>query len=223
MRGGRGCGCGVVGQTLPLVVVFMFSLLVFAGLVIDLGNAYRVQQALQASADASAAAGAGQLTLSYPPVAASATSQAQKYGSQPGGSNPITGVPSGNVAQTVTVTCAPQVGYNCNSGYPNTVTVSETANVPTYLLRLLGFGTISLNAHAQACSPCGGAPLDVMIVLDRTGSMANNSKLTNAKAGIMAFMNTMDPTLDDVGLAVLPPAPSAGQRPASTSTPTSTP
>jgi hypothetical protein len=38
------------GQTLPLVVVFMFSILVFAGLVIDFGNAYRVQKALQASA-----------------------------------------------------------------------------------------------------------------------------------------------------------------------------
>jgi Flp pilus assembly protein TadG len=201
-------GAATSGQALPLVVVFMFTILVFAGIVIDLGNAYRVQQALQASADASAAAGAGQLTLTYPPVAATATSQAQKYGSQSGGSNPITGVPAGNVSQTVSVTCAPQVGYNCNSGYPNTVTVNETANVPTYLLRLLGFNTITLNAHAQACSPCGGVPLDVMIVLDRTGSMANNSKLSKAKAGITAFMNTMDPTLDNVGLAVLPPAPS---------------
>ena len=57
------------GQTLPLVVVFMFTMLIFAGLVIDLGNAYRVQQALQASTDASAAAGAGQLTMAFPPVA----------------------------------------------------------------------------------------------------------------------------------------------------------
>ena len=37
--------------------------------------------------------------------------------------------------------------------------------------------------HAQACSPCATTPLDVMIVLDRTGSMAGN-----------------------VGLAILPPA-----------------
>jgi hypothetical protein len=199
------------GQTLPIVVVFMFTMLIFAGLVIDLGNAYRVQQALQASADASAAAGAGQLTLAYPPVAATATSQAQKYGSQSGGSNPITGVPAGNVTQTVSVTCAPQVGYNCTSGYPNTVTVDETANVPTYLISLLGFSTISLKAHAQACSPCGGVPLDVMIVLDRTGSMSASNKLPQAKAGITAFMNTMDPTLDNVGLAVLPPAPTVGQ------------
>jgi hypothetical protein len=210
-RENRGRAAATAGQTLPLVVVFMLSILVFAGLVIDFGNAYRVQKALQASADASAAAGAGQLTLSYPPVAANATAQAQKYGSQSGGVNPIPGVPSANVTQNVSVTCAVQVGYNCTGGYPNTVTVDETANVPTYLLKLLGFPTITLKAHAQACSPCGGVPLDVMIVLDRTGSMSDNNKLTQAKAGINAFMKTMDPTLDNVGLAVLPPAASLAQ------------
>ena len=73
------------GQTLPLVVAFMFTILLFAGLVIDFGNAYRVQKALQASADAAAAAGAGQLTMVYPPVSANATAAAQKYGSQSGG------------------------------------------------------------------------------------------------------------------------------------------
>jgi hypothetical protein len=134
-----------------------------------------------------------------------------KYGSQSGGVNPIGGVPAGNVTQNVTVTCAPQVGYNCTGGYPNTVTVDETANVPTYLLKLLGFPTLTLKAHAQACSPCGGVPLDVMIVLDRTGSMSQSNKLTQAKAGITAFMKTMDPTLDYVGLAVLPPAPTVAQ------------
>ena len=196
------------GQTLPLVVVFMFTILIFAGLVIDLGNAYRVQQALQASADASAAGGAGELTITYPPIAANATATAQKYGSQSGGENPITGVPPANVTQSVTVDCERQDGFNCTSGTPNTVTVEETAQVPTYLLRLLGFDTLTLKAHAQACSPCGGLPLDVMIVLDRTGSMSASNKLPKAKAGIMAFLNTMDPTVDNVGLAVLPPAPS---------------
>jgi hypothetical protein len=167
------------GQTLPLVVVFMFTILIFAGLVIDLGNAYRVQQALQASADASAAGGAGELTVTYPPIAANATAAAVKYGSQSGGENPITGVPAANVTQTVTVDCPKQEGFNCTSGEPNTVTVDETAKVPTYLLKLLG-----------------------------SGSMSANNKLPKAKAWIMAFLNTMDPTVDNVGLAVLPPAPS---------------
>jgi putative Flp pilus-assembly TadE/G-like protein len=98
-HGGR--AVAAAGQTLPLVVVFMFSILVFAGLVIDFGNASRVQKALQASADASPAAGAGQLTLSYPPITANATAQAQKYGSQTGGVNPIAGVPAAKVTQNV--------------------------------------------------------------------------------------------------------------------------
>jgi hypothetical protein len=196
------------GQTLPLVVLFMFTMLIFAGLVIDLGNAYRVQHALQASADAAAAGGAGELTMTYPPNPGTATSTAQKYGSEGGGVNPIVGVPTGNVTENVSVDCQTQVGYDCTNGRPNTVTVDETAKVPTYLLNLLGFSTITLKAHAQACSPCGGVPLDVMIVLDRTGSMSANNKLPQAKAGIMAFLSTMDPSLDNVGLAVLPPAPS---------------
>jgi hypothetical protein len=199
------------GQTLPLVVVFMLSILVFAGLVIDLGNAYRVQQALQASADAAAAGGAGQLTMTYPPNAGNAQSVAQRYGSEPGGVNPITGVPSGNVSEQVSVDCEQQDGFDCTNGYANTVTVNETAQTPTYLLKLLGFSTITLKAHAQACSPCGGVPLDVMIVLDRTGSMGDNNKLPQAKDGIMEFLSTMDPSMDNVGLAVLPPAPSPGQ------------
>src|SRR2546430_466046 len=49
-----------------------------------------------------------------------------------------------------------------------------------------------------------------MIVLDRTGSMSASNKMPQAKSGIMAFLSTMDPTVDNVGLAVLPPAPSAG-------------
>lgn len=199
------------GQTLPLVVVFMLSILIFAGLVIDLGNAYRVQQALQASADAAAAGGAGQLTVAYPPNVGNATTAAQHYGSEPGGVNPIGGVPTSDVTESVSVDCQKQDGYDCTNGLPNTVTVDETAKAPTYLLSLLGFSSITLKAHAQACSPCGGTPLDVMIVLDRTGSMNSSSKLPQAKDGIMEFLSTMDPAIDNVGLAVLPPAPSTGQ------------
>ena len=55
------------GQALPIVAVFLLVLLVVCGMVIDVGNAYRVRQALQASTDAAAAAGAGTLTNSYPP------------------------------------------------------------------------------------------------------------------------------------------------------------
>ena len=82
------------GQVLPLIAVFMLVVVAFAGLVIDVGNVYRVQQALQASTDAAAAAGAGQLTLQYPPNTANAITQAKNFSSATGGRNPITGVPA---------------------------------------------------------------------------------------------------------------------------------
>src|SRR5262249_22960579 len=73
-------------------------------------------------------------------------------------------------------------------------------------------------ATATACSPCGNRPLDVMLVLDRTGSMCTNdagqddhpacTDMQNARGGLRTFLAFMDPKIDQVGLAVLPPAKS---------------
>jgi Flp pilus assembly protein TadG len=188
------------GQTLPLVVVFLLTLLLFCGAVIDIGNAYRVKQALQASADAAAAAGAGNL-----PNTGAANTAAHNLSAENSSKNKIAGVP--NVSANITLDCSTSPNF-CNPA--NTVHVTETANIPTYFLRLIGINSITESVHAQACSPCGGLPLDVMIVLDRTGSM-QGSKLTNAKNGILSFLDGMDPTIDNVGLVVLPPATSTSQ------------
>jgi Flp pilus assembly protein TadG len=188
------------GQTLPLVVVFLLTLLLFCGAVIDIGNAYRVKQALQASADAAVAAGAGNL-----PNTTAATAAAHNLSAENTGKNRIPGVP--NVSANITLDCSTSSQF-CNPA--NTVHITETASIPTYFLRLIGINSITESVHAQACSPCGGLPLDVMIVLDRTGSM-QGSKITNAKAGVLSFLTGMDPTIDNVGLVVLPPATSTAQ------------
>ena len=41
----------------------------------------------------------------------------------------------------------------------------------TYFGGLFGVPSFNVNAQATACSPCGSKPLDIMLVLDRTGSM----------------------------------------------------
>jgi Flp pilus assembly protein TadG len=208
-RSARG---GQSGQTLPLVVAFMVILIVFVGLVVDFGNVYRVRQALRASTDAAAAAGAGQLTMSYPADASAAVTQAKLYTSSSGGRNPIPGVTPGNVNQTVTTSC---VGSNsnipCNTA--NTVTVNQTVAVPTYFLRLLGFNSITVSANAQACSPCNSVPLDIQLVVDRTGSMAQTggstnglTKWENLQQGLLqGFLPGLDSGEDNVGLTTLPP------------------
>ncbi len=42
------------GQTLPIVVIFMFAIIGLAGMVIDLGNLERCRAQMQAAADAAA-------------------------------------------------------------------------------------------------------------------------------------------------------------------------
>ena len=193
------------GQTLPLIAVMMLTLLCFLGLVIDVGNAYRVRDALQASADAAAAAGAGTLTMSYPASSANAVSAAKGYTSAIGGKNAIKGVPAASVVQTVNTSCVQSTtAVPCTTA--NTVTVTETASVPTYFLSLLGFNTLTMSATAQACSPCNELPLDIELVIDRTGSMANDNKMTNMRSGLLnGFLPGLDSTNDSVGLTVLPP------------------
>jgi hypothetical protein len=192
------------GQALPLICVFMASLLIFCGLVIDFGNAYRVQKALQASTDAAAVAGAGQLTMSYPANAASAIAQAKAYGASTGGKNLIAGVPAGNVTQTITTSCVvANPNFPCSG--PNTITVKQNASVPTYFLGLLGFGSIGLKTSASACSPCDVVPLDIALVVDRTGSMAG-APFTQLKNGILTgFLPGMTASEDSISLSLLPP------------------
>jgi Flp pilus assembly protein TadG len=199
------------GQTLPLIALFMVVLLVMCGIVIDLGNAYRVQQQLQASADAAATAGAGQLSMTYPPIAGNAITTAQAYGSEPGGKNPITGVPAAGVTESASTSCVTQTTFRCVNA--NTVSVNESAQVPTNFLGLIGVKTITVSVHSQACSPCGTLPLDIQLVVDRTGSMSEMGgstngldKLENLKQGLLqGFLPTLDPSEDYVGLTLLPP------------------
>ena len=188
-----------LGQTLPLVIVFLVVLLLMCGAVVDIGNAYRAQNALQASADAAATAAADNL----PDVGAASTA-GHDFSSEPGGKNTVPGV--SNVNTDIVTNCATSPKF-CDPA--NTVQVTETGVVPTFFLKVIGINSIPETVHATACSPCGGVPLDIMIVLDRTGSM-QGQKLQNAKQGVSAFLSSLDPTIDNVGLAVLPPAPAPG-------------
>jgi Flp pilus assembly protein TadG len=195
------------GQTLVLVALLMPVLLGMVGVVLDVGHAYSVQRKLQASADSAALAGAASL-----PSTANAISTATSYGAKPGEKNALGG--SDTVTENVATTCLVTF-HGCPTA--NAVTVTESATVNTLFARVLGVKTFTVNAKSTACSPCGSKPLDVMIVLDRTGSMCRDDNnrpngcldLTNARNGITAFLQLMDPSIDHVGLAVLPPAPSS--------------
>jgi hypothetical protein len=186
----------------------MAMMLVMVALVVDIGKAYLVQRQLQASVDAAALAGAQHL-----PVSGDATTIAQEYGPSGGGKNQVD--IGENVTTTVTTRCVQSApGCNPTASEYNAVNVKATSDVSLLFARVLGINKLRVKAQATACSPCSAKPLDIMLVIDRTGSMCqkngqndpNCTDLNNAKNGVRTFMNLMDPDYDKVGLALFPPA-----------------
>jgi Flp pilus assembly protein TadG len=186
-------------------------LLGFVGLVIDVGRAYQAQRILQSQADAAALAGAQEL-----PDPSAAIAVAEQYGGESGAVNESGAVD--NVQTTATTKCLTSAP-GCTPS--NAVVVTQAAQVDTYFASLFGLDSFDVDVKATACSPCGSKPLDIMLVLDRTGSMCqftngNNdpacTDLENAREGMKTFLGFFDSNIDWVGLAVLPPAPSVSQR-----------
>ena len=204
---------GESGQALIFVVLAMFVLIGFTAFAVDAGRAWFTQRELQRSVDAAALAAAQDL-----PDIAAATATAEQYGPDAGAKNPLRLTDATQI--TVDPRCVTSIEGPC-APY-NAVQIQGTAEVPTTFARILGFDSMTVSATATACSPClGKKKLDVMMVLDRTGSMCQTSSgqndpactdLTNARLGIETFLGLMDPTVHSVGLAVLPPSLNASTR-----------
>jgi hypothetical protein len=200
---------GEEGQAVLIAVFFMALLLGLCALTIDVGHAYLTQRHLQASADAAALAGAQVL-----PDVTQAKAVATSYG--PNGKN-VPGDASAIQLDLSTKCLASAPG--CSPA--NALVVHASAQVPLTFGGLFGIKTFTVHASATACSPCAAKPLDVMLVLDRTGSMCTDSSgaadpactdMNNARDGMRTFLGLLDPSLDHVGLAVLPPPTSIATR-----------
>jgi Flp pilus assembly protein TadG len=117
------------GQTLPLLVVFMASLIGISGLVIDVAGWHLQKQQVQAAADAGALAGASQLPAGW--------SYAQTASQTEYGKNGKSG--DGNTVTNTT-----------NLAAGDSVTVTASRVVPGYFTRMFGFSGITVRAGAQA-------------------------------------------------------------------------
>jgi Flp pilus assembly protein TadG len=192
----------------------MVMFIVCVGLVVDVGHAMLVQRQLQAGSDAAALAAAYEL-----PNQANAVSVGAQFSPTPGMKNGVNTV--NNATTNVKVVCMAGVpGCNRRDGGVNAVVVQSQSKVPTWFGRVIGLNTLTVNAKATACAPCVVKPLDIMIVLDRTGSMCYHYNLSggqvddhpgcidmqNARDGIKTLVQLLDPAIDKVGLALTPPA-----------------
>src|SRR6476646_7603266 len=122
-RGRRRASEAQLGQTLPLIVFFMMSLLGVSGLVLDLGNGYTQRRAVQNEADAAAIAGADAI------VSGNYSSAAQQMAAK-------NGRPADQVSVTFDGT--------------DTVTVTVSRIAPTFFLKVFGKSSIPVSATAVA-------------------------------------------------------------------------
>lgn len=98
--------------------------------------------------------------------------------------------------------CAPVSGNICN-----TMGVTASEDVELVFTSVLGLPPVQITAsRTGACRGiCGGAPggaIDVMLIIDRSGSM-DGSALDDAKDGALAVLEIFDPAQQHIGLAVL--------------------
>ncbi len=123
------------GQALVVTVLFMTVLLAMAAAVLDVGAWYRTHRHLQATADASALAGAQAL----PDSPGEAIDLAVDYGARNGG-----GVPARNVA------------IKRGRQADDTIAVTAAKKAPGIFTRLFGIDSVDVSARAAARSSIPG-------------------------------------------------------------------
>ena len=109
--------------------------------------------------------------------------------------------------------CVPAEGDTCN-----TIVVDGNKNVPFYFAPVLSVfgatgcfvsecptGAIRAASCKGACGQAPNLPLDMVEIIDRTGSMSD-SDLTNAKNGATSILRIFNPALQHVALGVLGPS-----------------
>ena len=139
------------GQVLVLTLVFVTVMLGIAAAVVDVGAWYRTHRQMQATADASALAGASGL----PENPSQASSRALDYAGRNGG-----GVTPGDIT------------FSNKLVAHDTVEVTARKAVPGVFAKLFGLGSVTVRAHAKATAATTGeakwaAPIAVDVMHEK--------------------------------------------------------
>ncbi|MBL8294193.1 MAG: VWA domain-containing protein [Bryobacterales bacterium] len=177
------------------VIIFTALTLVFIvpmiGLAIDAGILYAVRARLSLATDAAALGAARSLSVgqTLAEQEANATSRAIRYfdANFPNGTFDTTG-------KAVTVAVA-------ESAYrTRTVTVNAEVTVPAYFMRIAGWGTPGKELKVRVVGQASRRDVNVVLVLDRSGSLANAGACDDVEAASIAFVNMFANGRDRVGL-----------------------
>lgn len=169
------------------IFVVSFVVIPAVGLAVDAGICYTVKSRLQTSVDGAALAAARSLSrgigLSQQQGTATATANKFFAANMPAGWMGVT-VP----APTVTFPAAPPRSI--------VVEVSATVAVPTNFIRVVGVNTVPVTATAASTR----RDVNIIMVLDRSGSLANSGSCDDLRAGAKQFVYQFVDGRDRVGM-----------------------
>jgi Flp pilus assembly protein TadG len=186
MRTKRARGIAVIATSIMLTI-----LVPVMGLAIDVTLIYVDKARLQGAVDGAALAGAESLSRG-------ATDSAQITAAKAAAAEYVfLNYPSRYFFTTsITVNQSTDVTVDETVANQRTVSVTGHAIIPTLFMRWLNFASTNLNAAATVTRK----DLNVMLVMDRSGSLANSGSCGAVKAGATGFLNHFSLGTDNVGL-----------------------
>jgi len=176
------------GFVLPTAAVFFILALPIVGLVVDVGLDYMIQTKLQMAIDAAALAGAR--SLSRGDDSATQITNAQ---------NTARSYLTANFPPGYLGVSSPTVGtlsVDTSQANVRSLTISASATVPVLFFGSLGLSSTTIGATATATR----RDVNVMIVMDRSGSLANSGSCAPLKNAATGFVSKFSNGSDNVGL-----------------------
>jgi len=172
------------GSYAVIFAIALVPILIAIGAAVDISKAYVVKQRLTRALDAAGLAVGGTTGMTTSQIQA----MAQSFFNANYPASKI-GVPGALVVST--------------SG--NVVNLSVRAAMPTSVIGIVGIRNLNINATSQITRM--GKKLEVVLVLDNTGSMASSKKMTTLKAAAKNLITTVSAAAvnpGDVKVAIVP-------------------
>ncbi|MGE3770936.1 MAG: pilus assembly protein TadG-related protein [Bdellovibrionales bacterium] len=172
------------GSAIPLIGLTLFALVGTAGVAVDSGRAYLVQSRMLTAVDAAGLAAGSSVSTQ------NVQSEVEKYMDA--------NYPDGYVDSTITSVVATPSADN------TVINITATATVPTVFMGIFGHDEMTVEVESQVTRTQKG--LEVVLVLDTTGSMAG-SKLTGAKTAAHDLLDILygdNETVDDLWVGMVP-------------------